>query len=220
MAHYIVPPDYIPGFESIIKLDPLQLDNLTNIISELKIGERFDRLIRRASAHLQPLSEIELNNIIRSLVSLVEIFDSSNRNIPKFSSDFSESYVESNPTATKEDGDKLKINLSKLLTKYDYIRITSKAFDIIQENPINFRKARIVSDIRFVFDDDLEKDSKYAVVVHNLKLECYNPEGTLNFFAAMDLADLKKMRTVIDRAIEKDRIIRENKHTIDIIDLA
>lgn len=219
MANYIIPSNYIPGFESIINLDTTQLDNLTKIIAEIKIGERFDSLINRASNSLKPLSEVEIGNIIRSLVSLVEIFDSSNRDIEKFSTDFSKAYLESKSDATKVEEGKLKANLSKLLSKYDTIRITSKAIDIIQENPVNFRKARIISDIRLVFEDDLESEKKYAVVVHSLKLECYNTDGDVTFFAAMDLDDLKKMRDVIDRAIKKDRIIREGKHVLNIIDL-
>jgi len=219
MANYSVPSIYIPGFEVIIKLDAIQIDSLSHIISDIKVGERFDSLIERIKVRLESLSEIDASNIIRSLVSLVEIFDSTNRDIPKFTKDFSEAYLQSNPSASLNDKEKLEINLSKLLTKYDSIRITSKAIDIIQENQVNFRKARVISDIRLVFDDDLDGVRKYAVVVHNLKLECYNSNREIDFFAAMDLSDLKSIRDVIDRAIEKDRIIRQAKHELDIIDI-
>jgi hypothetical protein len=219
MTTYIIPKVYIPGFENIAKLDDDELRLFAKIISDMEVGENPENIVINASNKLPSFSEDAIRDMVRSLVSLVDIFETAGRDIEIFTTGFAESYILSNPKASREDVVVIKKNLSSLLEKYDSIRITSKIRDVIFENQNNLKHTRIVSDIRLVFDENLENEKKYSVVVHSLKLEYTSGEESKEFFVAMDLSDLKKMKDVLERAIEKDRIIRENKYVLNFIDI-
>lgn len=219
MTTYNIPEVYIAGFENIIKLDGDELQSLSQIIDSLKVGDNPEKIIQPSVEVLKSYSENDIRNMMMSLVSLVDIFESAARDIDDFTTGFSHSYRLSNPQATEKDGMALKHNLTKLLSVYDNIRITAKVRGLILENQRNFKRARVISDVRLVFDENLDQNKKYAVVVHNMKLEYMSDDLSKEFFVTLDLSDLKKIKEVIDRAIEKDRIIRDNQHILNFIDL-
>jgi hypothetical protein len=221
MRKYTIPANYIPGFEKIIKLSPDEVTEFSKIISDFKIGEKLETILDKPKVFLKHYSEEDIQIMLRSLVSLVDIFEDAKGDVDKFTTNFSESYSFSNPKATERDNAVLKSNLSLLLSGsgFNSIRVTSKANDIIVANKNNFKTARVLSDIRLVFDEKLDSDKKTAVVVHNLKLDYYKDAKPRSFYISLDLSDLKLIRNVIERAIEKDRIIRETKHVLEFIDI-
>lgn len=219
MKSYSIPHIYFPGFQRIINLDDTELNELSNLTKNLRIGESLQNILTARQDFQNPLSNEDIHNIFRALISLVGIFESSKRDIDDFTTRFSESYLISNNSAEKDDGAKLKKNLSILLENFDSIRISTKAQEIILENTHNFSEARIVSDIRPVFDNELGENKKYAVVVHSLKLEYTKKDSLRELFIALDLSDLEALKQVIDRAIEKDFIIRKGNNTLNFIEI-
>jgi hypothetical protein len=219
MANYIIPTPYISGFENMVKIPDNELEKFAQAISETEIGDSVESIMARTDGLITSFSRMQTHGIIAALISVVEIFENAKRNIEVFSKEFSESYLVSNPEATQEDVETLKRNLSILLKAFDNIRITSKARDVMTTNSANFRDARIISDIRLVFDDDLQESEKLAVVVHDLSIDHYKDGKKKTFFASMDLSDLKKLKDVLDRAILKDSVIREGKHQIKFLDI-
>jgi hypothetical protein len=219
MANYIIPTPYISVFENMVKIPDNELEKFAQAISETEIGDSVESIMARTDGLITSFSRMQTHGIIAALISVVEIFENAKRNIEVFSKEFSESYLVSNPEATQEDVETLKRNLSILLKAFDNIRITSKARDVMTTNSANFRDARIISDIRLVFDDDLQESEKLAVVVHDLSIDHYKDGKKKTFFASMDLSDLKKLKDVLDRAILKDSVIREGKHQIKFLDI-
>lgn len=219
MKSYSIPRIYFPGFQRIISLSQVELSELSSLIENLKVGESLQNVLIDRQDFQNSLSNEDIHDIFRSLISLVGIFESSKRDIDDFTTRFSDSYLISNDSAEKDDGIILKKNLSVLLKNFDSIRISTKAQEIILENTHNFSDSRIVSDIRLVFDSQLNENKKYAVIVHSLKLEYTKKESLKELFIALDLSDLETLKQVIDRAIEKDFIIREGNHNFDFIEI-
>jgi hypothetical protein len=219
MNKYSIPTNFIPGFEQITKLTEEQVELFAEVFKNQKPGESLETIFEKSVAFLNPLSEPEIHSMITAMVSIVDIFERAKRDIDTFTSNFSESYVLCNGNATSEDGKLLKKHLSTLLSGFDTIRITSKAQEVILSNKNNFDKARIVSDIRIVFDDKIDDNKKVAVIVHNLKLEYTQRVKKKEFFIAMDLADLKLLKTVVDRAIQKHEVIQVSNHELQFIEI-
>ena len=95
-----------------------------------------------------------------------------------------------------------------------------KAQDLIRENPNNFYESRIVSDIRIVYDDDseLQKKEQFALIVHHLRIKYFSKAKPRDeIFISLDIADLHNLRKVIDRAIEKDELMRTNNHELTFV---
>ena len=219
MTRYSIPRQFIKGFENIIKLSEEQVSLFADALKEQKPGENLKNVFEKTKGFLNSFSEQDIHGMISAMVSIVEIFEKAKRNIDVFTTDFSDSYLASSADYTAEDREVLKRHLSILLAGYDSVRITAKAQDIILSNKHNFSNARIISDIRIVFDEQVNDNKKIAVVVHNLKLEYSEDAENKEFFISLDLSDLKELKRVIDRAILKDEVIRENKHLLEFIDI-
>lgn len=85
------------------------------------------------------------------------------------------------------------------------IRLAAKSLDLVTDYDHVYYGARILTDIRPVFDDsDSEIFPAAAVVIANLKIEHYGPSGQLtSFHVALDHWDLEELRGVVERGLEK-----------------
>ena len=88
------------------------------------------------------------------------------------------------------------------------IRTVAKAIDLTYEYANLFQEARIVTDIRPVFNDDDGDDMKIdgAVVSYTLRLDYDNKEGNHSLSVALDEIDVRALREQCERALQKARI--------------
>lgn len=81
---------------------------------------------------------------------------------------------------------------------------TGVASDLQTLHDRNFQSARIVTDMRPVFRDELAESPRGAVIVESLQIQTWNRDGESELvFIAMDEADLRSLQKVVTRAIEK-----------------
>jgi len=85
------------------------------------------------------------------------------------------------------------------------IRLAAKSLDLVTDYDHVYYGARILTDIRPVFDDsESEIFPTAAVVIANLKIEHYGPSGQLtSFHVALDHWDLEELQEVVERGLEK-----------------
>lgn len=86
---------------------------------------------------------------------------------------------------------------------------TASAVELLTQHDRNYQTARIVTDVRPVFDDP-SKAPAGAVLVQMLQVFTWDREGQREpVYVAMDRWDLEELRGVIDRALEKTRTLEE-----------
>ena len=84
------------------------------------------------------------------------------------------------------------------------LRVSAKALRLLNQQQKAFVTSSILSDVRPVFDVDGEvKDTGYAVVVHQMKIEFRESDELQQVFFAMDLDDLRSLSKSIERALKK-----------------
>lgn len=99
--------------------------------------------------------------------------------------------------------------LGDMFSNPETLGIVSKGSDIVYQNERNYYRARILTDLRPVFGDSPDAPPKAFVAQHTLKIG-YSIRGDFrNFFIALDSSDLDKLKEVVDRALKKDRSLRE-----------
>jgi hypothetical protein len=90
------------------------------------------------------------------------------------------------------------------LLSADRFWLVSKAYDLQTDDERTFCDARILTDLRPIFDTPVTAGSKGAVIVHLLKLGYHESNKRhQKFYVSLDSKDLKELRKVIDRAEEK-----------------
>lgn len=84
------------------------------------------------------------------------------------------------------------------------IGTTGTATDLQTLNIRNYQGARIVTDLRPVFRDDVAETPDGAVIVETLHLQTWTRDGDTELLSvSMDEADLRQLRSAVERALEK-----------------
>ena len=114
------------------------------------------------------------------------------------------------PRLAPAELDTLRRFLLSALDSGSSVSLGSKGASLQSDVQRVFVRARILSDLRTVFGDSGIGKPLAAVVVHTLRIN-YVTRGKNEderVFIGLDLDDLKELKRVIDRAIEKDRALR------------
>lgn len=106
----------------------------------------------------------------------------------------------------QEESSSLRSHLGRLLGVSN-LRIAAKAHRLQRAGERLYCDAKILSDIRPVFDEDVKTVPTGAVVGHTLRLGYHERGNHKDFFVVLDSADLEKLRTVIERAESKNKTL-------------
>jgi hypothetical protein len=124
----------------------------------------------------------------------------------------------------KEATERIEAWLDKFLSLEVPLGISYKAGNIIVQHQHPVARARILTDLRPVFPLGEIRTPEAALIVHNLEVETVSvagPERTDVFFFALDSNDLRRLKKVIDRAIQKEDLLRSmiQKSGVRVLDV-
>lgn len=219
MGKYSIPINIRDGFHKIASLSPLEASIISNSLSSAKVGGTYRKIFEENKESLSFIPEEDFKRLLTAILSLTKIFIESKDTIDVFSKVFADSYLD--VTNDKELAKSLNENLNIILPAINTIKVTQKARELQVENKNNFSEARIISDIRMVFDDDdMDKKHQYAVIVHHLKFIYFSSENkNKEFYISLDISDLKELQDIVNRAIKKEASIKSKNHDLEFIDL-
>jgi len=161
------------------------------------------RLVRTA---VPSLSVSEAREVVDALASLYSV--RTGMDIPL--EEFVPSIIEAIRKATPADPrfgetaciERLEAAFRKLLDVRP-LSMISKAKDLQYEHENTFCDARIVTDLRPVFDTDIKSAPAGVVLTHTLKLEYHHCGKHTELYVAMDADDVANLFSVLVRAHEK-----------------
>lgn len=110
----------------------------------------------------------------------------------------------------KLDLEKMYLFIEKIIY-HENTEIMHKAENITHgaQNVYVNDTTQIFSDFRPIFKKNMEEDILYGSLIHNLKFDYISEMDRKDFYLALNKIDLIQFREVIDRAIMKDKKIRE-----------
>ena len=134
--------------------------------------------------------------------------------LDQFAEDLCEAAQGSGNAALRpKDGnwDSFKRDLKALLACDHSLGITAKAMDIKIRHQNVYRTARILTDIRPVFKEELTEEPPASVIIHTLGITTYQA-GDLStpkeLYFALDTDDLRELKKVVDRAFRKEATLK------------
>jgi hypothetical protein len=218
MDGYEIPDIFLPGFEALLKLDAEDFKKVVNFLSAMPIGMGSKTFHATLSEKLKNRDISDLSPTLYSLGGLL-ILDVKDLN--QLIEDLSISFKEqSDLKLTSSMLNKFKLRLKILFANSENLKLTLKTYSLCYENDRIYKDSRIVTDIRLVFNDDLKNSDRNAVVIHQLKIETLQNDERNYVFFALDADDLLKFREQIDRAIEKEKLIKDSYgKSVNFIDL-
>ncbi|MFM2305977.1 MAG: hypothetical protein RLZZ367_646 [Bacteroidota bacterium] len=224
MAQFRIPPQFIEGFRQLSMLSSEQSGQVGTVISTLHVGASEQFLAGEISKKVQIPIGVS-SSIARSLFSIASL-KSTNPGISEtINHDISTALKTSIPSNSKiviseEMQEQLEANLDVILKNDASLLLTLKATALLYEYDKVFVEARIISDIRLVYNNEITNNAKNALVVHQLRI-MYNESGEQrNVIIALDGGDLESLKSAIVRAEEKEKQIRSGLYTnsLEIID--
>lgn len=101
-------------------------------------------------------------------------------------------------------------NLIRALSPGSAMYLSAKAYDLLFEQSLAVCSARIITDMRPVFDDTA--DTMEAILpFHTLVLKCHEggKEGHRNIYVALDATDLEDLGEQVERAKRKEQLVKK-----------
>jgi hypothetical protein len=202
-----IPEDYRIGFK---ELSALREETFKAVYEALisvpwvsSIGELTAKVAKKAKVEIAEIKEIFLS--LEGLISFLE----KEEDVKDISNDvvsilFSKGEIE------KKDGPELQSRIYQLL-KDKQIFYASKAADLLTENQNFFIQCRILTDIRPIFDLDVEQAPKAGIVTHTLHIH-YRAQGAPtheDFYITLESGDIDTLVEALIRALKKEKSLED-----------
>lgn len=198
-----VPSRYIPMLNSIRTLSGPAAEELVKALSSAKITASSDELRDRIAPQVSLIPKDELGKITDVLYAMYHVREFSDLNRNSFLKELIESVREhADPPVGDEELPTIRQRFKELLN-IATLETISKAITLQREDERIFCDARIISDIRPVFGEDVKSAPVAATIGHALRIAYHEGLEHKEFFVSLDEYDLNELEDVVKRAKKK-----------------
>lgn len=201
-----IPKKYERGFAVIKSLSDSDVDQVLETLKTASPRSEPADVLPSLRARLPELSEDDGQKFLEALYSLYSFRSRSDAPIDEFVGDLSEAIRESeNKDVQTSDPDELAMLGSRLrsLLTVRSLSIQSKARVLRTDFANIFLDAKIISDIRPVWDGNVKDPPEGAVVTQTLKLEYSHIDGPGELYLYLDKEDIELLISALTRAKQK-----------------
>lgn len=207
-----IPESDILPIEQLAQLSFEAADQLRVALEKQPPAMHAAELSKRV-ASLAPLVPTDtLEQIVRTVVTLSMVRNGLELDPGEFAQELSKS---PNLTLAGEERARLELVVRGLL-HLSSVQVTSKALDILTEHQLLFHGARVISEIRPVYAEDISQKPAAAVIVHMLKIAYHESTDHKEIFVGLDSDDLLALKRAIERAEAKQMSLEAILRSADI----
>jgi hypothetical protein len=211
MASFSIPQQIITGFTIIATMPEEAFNEFLSALNNIPPKILQHRVVDLSQVKLNTLSPEDTKAINDALAPLYRSMRGGDIEPSQYAKDIADSIREESRddaawAQSEEQLTQFKERLIRLLTAPS-LQLIAKAHDVLLEHAQTFSSARILSDIRPVFGDNVEDPPVAAVVVHMLNLAYYQADERREFVVALDTKDIQDLLDICERAKKKtDRL--------------
>jgi hypothetical protein len=197
-----------PALARFIALPPEARERLIARLQTSSPVFRADKLAEQIGPELS-IDADELTRILRMFASMYSARLSNNVSAAEFAKSVMQAAVETGRKDLQIPGEQrneIEASIAAVLDSEAFL-VTAKAANIAGEFERIFNQARILTDLRPIFNDPSKKPVA-ALVVHTLRIAYEDVNGLSEFFVSVHSKDIEKLIETLQRAIEKERALR------------
>jgi hypothetical protein len=201
-----IPKEYERGFALIKSLSDSDIERVLEVLSGAIAAADAERISALLIPALPALQGDDIGKLAATLYSLYQFRGHSDISLDRFVKDISDA------TATVENGDArtsseeerkvLSEKLKSLLTVRP-LSLISKAHQLHGEAGNLFSGAKVISDIRPVWEGDPTEHPEGTVIIQTLKLSYYDIEGPKELYLNLSDDDIETLISALERARDK-----------------
>lgn len=200
-----IPPTHRAALAMLAELTQEVFQSLCNTLEALPATLQRDEMFTRVQAVLQSEDAGKANHLISALLGAATLKGRGEVEAHELAK--AVAYQDS-LDITPSKREVLAERLVRLLQIRSVAKV-AKAFDMLFEHERVFHGARVITDIRPVFSDNVSEGAVGAVLLHTLKLDLHVASGSSELYVALDSRDLQRLKKVLQRALDKDRELRK-----------
>lgn len=202
-----IPEENLQSIAKILRLPEGAIDEVMNALESTTITAEPSAMAENIAEMVPSIPREDLAAVVQTLYSLYHVREFSGVRPARFVRDLVDTILQ-NPAigAEKAEASFVGKRFQRLLNAKT-LNVLSKAVRIQREIGPIFYDAKIISDIRPVFGDDLAGGPISAVITHTLKLAYYEGEEQREFLIVLDQQDLMYLNEVIERAQQKEEAL-------------
>jgi hypothetical protein len=207
---FSIPKQELPSFKLLARTSPETLQQLAESLAEQPPVLNVDKL----SAPVAEASGVDQSDV-EELLPLVWRWTMVQRRLDLSTEDFVTSLsagLEALPNKEWSAEDRsgwanVRHQLQKLLSTDTAIASSAKAGELLLDQRLILCSSRVITDMRTVFDDSAES-IRGILPYHTLVLRCREGADNHDVYVALDLDDLVFLREQLDRAEQKEKLLR------------
>jgi hypothetical protein len=202
----VIPKQYERGFAVIRSLSDSDINRILEVLKGASPASRPSDIFPILRPALPALPENDVQTFLDTLYSLYLYRSHSDASIDQFVADLSDAIRESESkevrTTDPDELSALKSKFKSLLTIRP-LSTLSKAHRLRYDSANLFSDAKIISDIRPVWDGNVKEPPQGIVITQTLKLEYSRAGGPGELYLLMDEEGIELLISVLARAKEK-----------------
>jgi hypothetical protein len=169
-------------------------------------------LATAVASQIKEVRSSDIRSIVRSLVNLYLGKEFFNSDAATFSRDICEGLQEIEEFQSLKDSIDAILcpRIERFLGMESPLGITAKATEILMDNEKVYYDARVLTDIRAVFGDDVTEQPVGAVITHLLAIHHHDSGRHEETFFALDENDIEQLMEVLERAKIKAETLQES----------
>jgi hypothetical protein len=210
MAVMEIPKSARQPIQHLIRLSAADFKSLLDALERATPVLDEDNFWRHVVPHLPTIDPSVVKSIVSEIVEMATSVSTMNTGIEEFASSVADGALAANSKdfpVTESDAKVLKERLVNALQGRKGLSITTKAMGVAVDQDRVFLHARILTDVRPVFDESGESVHG-AVIVHNLRIHYGQDSDHKDFYVALDTSDIQDLREALDRADAKANTLK------------
>lgn len=203
MARYLISPEVLIGIQPLASIPPSAFQPLiANLCAGLSVSFDIEaQLAKRLSQISAGFTPSDPDKLAEAFVG-VHYLRLATDTDDELVQEVEEAWRESEFPDKVATVDTLVSNVRDLL-QVRVLRASMKALSLITDHDKTFVGSRIFTDVRPVFDGDVDEPMLASLLIHTLKLTIREDGKPRSIYLVADSADLMELRKTIDRALEK-----------------
>lgn len=221
-----IPSQYQDGFIGIRDLpSEAVLQELLSALETAPLLMSSDALSERLSEDVEGIPRKSISDITASLLSAYSLREQFDISMSEVAGHLARTMQESGVERLRFEGENQRAEFERRLVAMlnsGSLDLIGKASELTFEQGRFMREARLMTDIRPIFGTEAVIRPEGAVIVHTLKLSYWDESNEpRDFHLAIDAADIRSLRTLLDRAEAKAESLRSvlRETEVPLVDL-
>lgn len=209
MSEITIPEGAYPAIQKLAHLGAEEFDSFLNALARAKPAATPSLFEQHVAEHAPQINSSTIRLIVSELFSMSSAFEELTLSNEEMAQSIAEAAFDEQTEEfpiTEADRNILTDRLAKLFLLKPSLGLTSKALGLLTDAEHLFYAARILTDVRPIFNEEGET-VEAAVILHNLVLHYGENDDHKDFCITLDTNDIKTLREVLDRADNKAKAL-------------